>query len=404
LRGLSRYETAPVDTIRGATRIALQNLVDLAISESAKFLLIAGDLYDGDWKDYSTGIFLSRELGRLGAHGIKVIFAAGNHDAESQITKSLVLPDNMIILGTSKPETVELPELNVVIHGQGFATQHITKNLVLEFPQGHPGKLNIGLLHTSLNGREGHGTYAPCTLSELTSKGYQYWALGHVHNAEEVCRDPWVVYPGCIQGRHIRETGSKGCRVVTVEDGEIVSAEPRGLDVFRWANVSVELTDVESMDELPQLVNNALRVVLEESAGKPVGVRVSFVGATPIAPQLSADFDELEQQVRAIAAGMGSDSLWVEKVLLMVDTKQLLADVMADEGPLGDLVRELLSRPPLIGEIQGLAQVVAELNSKLLPDAGPTRGGLDLASDELIERLVIEARQLLISRLMEVKE
>ena len=55
LRGLERYEGAPVDELRGATRRAFENLVDLAIEDEVAFVLLAGDLYDGDWKDYNTG-------------------------------------------------------------------------------------------------------------------------------------------------------------------------------------------------------------------------------------------------------------------------------------------------------------------------------------------------------------
>ena len=65
LRGLSRYESAPAASIRNACRRAFENLVDLAIEEKVSFVLLAGDLYDGDWKDYSTGIFLSRQMGQL---------------------------------------------------------------------------------------------------------------------------------------------------------------------------------------------------------------------------------------------------------------------------------------------------------------------------------------------------
>jgi exonuclease SbcD len=56
LKGLEVYQDAPIDQIRGAVRRAFDNLVDLAIQEEAAFVLLAGDLFDGDWKDYNTGI------------------------------------------------------------------------------------------------------------------------------------------------------------------------------------------------------------------------------------------------------------------------------------------------------------------------------------------------------------
>lgn len=65
------------------------------------------------------------------------------------------------------------------------------------------------MLHTALTGRQGHAAYAPCSLEDLRSKHYDYWALGHVHEHEVVSEDPYVVFPGNTQGRTIREAGPK---------------------------------------------------------------------------------------------------------------------------------------------------------------------------------------------------
>ena len=94
LRGLDKYEGAPVESIRGATRRAFANLVSLSISEHVDFVILAGDIYDGDWKDYNTGLFFVKELSRLEEAGIPVVLLYGNHDAQSRITKSLTLPEN----------------------------------------------------------------------------------------------------------------------------------------------------------------------------------------------------------------------------------------------------------------------------------------------------------------------
>ena len=161
LRGLSRYETAPAESIRNACRRAFENLVELAIEEKVSFILLAGDLYDGNWKDYSTGIFLSHQMGRLGQHNISVFAVAGNHDAANRMTKALNCPNNMKILSSRKVETIKLEELEVAIHGRSFATQHVDENLVEDFATAEKGMFNIGLLHTSLDGREGHAVYAP---------------------------------------------------------------------------------------------------------------------------------------------------------------------------------------------------------------------------------------------------
>jgi exonuclease SbcD len=89
LVGLDRYESAPVEAVRGATRRAFENLVRLAIDEEVAFVLLAGDLYDGDWKDYRTGLFFVEQMAQLREAGIPVFVIAGNHDAASQLTKNL---------------------------------------------------------------------------------------------------------------------------------------------------------------------------------------------------------------------------------------------------------------------------------------------------------------------------
>ncbi|MEA3274470.1 MAG: DNA repair exonuclease, partial [Pseudomonadota bacterium] len=250
LEGLEAYDGAPVDALRGATRFAFENLVQLALDEAVDFVVIAGDLYDGDWKDFSTGLFFTRQMARLNAGGVPVYLIAGNHDAASVLTRRLTLPDNVHLFSTRTAESKEVPNLPVVVHGRGFPHRAVPENLVPDYPAPVPGVFNIGLLHTSMTGAPGHDTYAPCSLRDLTDKGYDYWALGHVHQPQVLSRDRWVLFPGNLQGRHVRETGPRGCQLVTVSDSmEVVSAEHRHLDVVRWDRVLVDVSAIEDASE-----------------------------------------------------------------------------------------------------------------------------------------------------------
>jgi DNA repair exonuclease SbcCD nuclease subunit len=93
LTGLSAYEDAPVEMLRMATHDAFTNLVTEAIDQQVDFMVIAGDLYDGTWKNHGTGIYFCKQMGRLQKAGIPVYVLYGNHDAESEMTKKLLLPD-----------------------------------------------------------------------------------------------------------------------------------------------------------------------------------------------------------------------------------------------------------------------------------------------------------------------
>jgi DNA repair protein SbcD/Mre11 len=400
LRGLSRYESAPVDTIRDACRRAFKNLVDLAIEEKAAFVLLAGDLYDGDWKDYSTGIFLSRQMGKLNQHGIQVFAVAGNHDAANRMTKALNTPANMKIFSAGKVETVKLEEYSVAIHGRSFKTQHVEENLAAGFCQAIKGMFNIGLLHTSLDGREGHANYAPCTLDDLRSKNYQYWALGHIHKQEIVSKDPFVVFPGCIQGRHIRESGPKGCVVVTVEEETITQIEKMPLDVLRWILTEIDLTDIEELRDVLEKVREAIEQERALAEDRPLAMRIRLKGATKLSDQLAAFPEKLEQQMKALGAETAGDDVWIERVENMTLGKYDLETALADDTSLGQLLKAIISTPEDAGQIEGLEDKIAELRQKVPPEAFGTGTILDLNDIQVLQRITREAKKMLIGRML----
>ena len=222
LIGLANVEGRVAERIRTAPRAAFEALVERAIEDDVDFLVIAGDLYDGTWRDYKTGLFFAEQMGRLNQARIPVYVLHGNHDAESQITKPLVLPDNVSVFGTRKAETFRIDELNVALHGQSFREKAVIDNLVPDYPAPVDGAFNIGVLHTALGGMGDHANYAPCSVPELVAKGYDYWALGHVHQGQVLNERPHVVFPGNLQGRHVRETGPKGACLVTVDELSLI--------------------------------------------------------------------------------------------------------------------------------------------------------------------------------------
>lgn len=317
LRGLEAHEGAPVEALRGATRRAFENLVRLAIEEQVDFLLIAGDVYDGDWKDYSTGLFFRGQMAKLNESGIPVYLISGNHDAASVITKKLALPGNVHVFSTRTTETRRVEGLPVVIHGRGFPHRAVPENLAVEYPPAEAGSFNIGLLHTSLTGRPGHDTYAPCSEQDLRGKGYGYWALGHIHQPEVISESPWIVFAGNCQGRHARETGPRGCRLVTVNESlEVESAEWRPLDVVRWQVVDVDLSGLTAETAAIGLVREALARAVAGADGRLVAARVRLTGATPLHGWLHRNAEHWRAEVLALAQDLGEDSVWIEKIRL----------------------------------------------------------------------------------------
>lgn len=360
LRGLASREGAPAEELRGASRRALDQLIDLAKAESVDFVVIAGDIYDRDWKDYSTGLFFRSRMVKLQEAGIPVYMIAGNHDAASVISRKLGLPDNVTYFSSRAAETVEPEQWPVALHGMSFPNRAVDENLVPRYPAAVAGKFNIGILHTSLTGAEGHDTYAPCSVSDLVGKGYDYWALGHIHQPAVIHEMPWVVFPGNLQGRHARECGERGCRLVTVNDDlEVTACDWNTIDVARWAAVSVDLNGIDSMEELIRLTRASLGEALDKAGDRLLAARVTFTGTTGLHGALCSRPDRLDAEVEACAQDFGEGRVWIERVKLETRPVVSLAELAARDG-LTKVVVEALDEAKA-GEYQLPEEVVAML-------------------------------------------
>lgn len=398
LRGLESYEDAPVEQIRQATRRAFDNLINLAIDEQVAFLLLAGDLYDGGWKDYNTGLFFIDRMARLRREGIPVFMVSGNHDAESQIARTLPLPENVHLFQTRKPETIRIESHAVALHGQGYATRAVAENLSAGFPQYDPHCFNIGLLHTSLTGREGHESYAPCSLDDLKAKGYGYWALGHIHRREVVSEDPMIVFPGNIQGRHILEQGAKGATLVSVDQGRITGIEHRELDVLRWAQCSIDITSCENREMVLAMVREALEDLQDNGTGRTLAVRVQLTGRSELHSLLHAEAPYLTEQIRAIAAGLGE--IWLEKAVLATQREENILEAMGADTPFADLITALNDLELHPDQIQDLAPDFAALKNNLPPELLQDDPDILPSTPEKAALFCDEVKEILIAKLL----
>lgn len=322
LTGLTAYPDAPVEMLRTATRRAFTNLCNEAIALEVDFMVIAGDLYDGSWKDFSTGIFFCKEMGRLHKANIPVYVLYGNHDAASELTRTLQLPDNVKLFDFRKCSTFTLPDLKVALHGHSFKDAATTDNLALDYPAPVEGMFNIGVLHTALEGSTVHSNYAPCTIAQLHGKGYDYWALGHVHEHQVIRGKSMIVFPGNLQGRHVRETGARGAVLVNVDMHSRCSINRLLVDVLRWHCLEVDVTGCNDLADVVRTTSMRLGALMEDSdPSLPNAVRVSLSGRTAAHGELFGLASQVRAEIIALAAAIGTDRLWIEKV--KIDTNDL---------------------------------------------------------------------------------
>jgi DNA repair exonuclease SbcCD nuclease subunit len=395
--GVSAKAGAPKEQLKNSTRRALANMVDLALAEEADFVLIAGDLYDGNWRDYNTGLYFAAQMSRLAR--IPVFLVYGNHDAQNVMTRRLQLPPNVVAFPSAKPKTECVRELGLAVHGQSFADRAVVANLAAAYPPPVDGLFNIGLLHTAADGREGHQPYAPCSLAELVAKNYDYWALGHVHDREVLWEHPHVVFPGNLQGRHPRETGAKGCTLVRVEDGRIVAAEHRPVDVLRWAALEIDVAGAADVAAAVERVREALVGACDAADGRHLAVRLTLTGACEAHGAMLADPDLLAAECRAAALAV-SDVAWIEKAVLKTrPTGTLPAGIEERPDAIGALVRSLNGVFEDPETIRTLTDELQEIVARLPDEA---KVGDDLAAlvdPKRLGELVDEARALLAMRL-----
>ncbi len=400
LRGLEADPDAPVDRIRGATRDAFTALVSYAIGNQVDFVVAAGDLYDGEWQDWRTGQFLVQEVGRLSRAGIPFIAIRGNHDAQSIITRQLRLPAPARQLDAARAETWRLPHLDVVVHGQSFATAAVRDDLTKAYPVPETGQFNIGVLHTNVNSLPGHENYAPSNLIDLQNHGYAYWALGHVHTRRVLSDTPWIIYPGNLQGRHVRETGPKGAMLVSVTD-QAVTGPPAFLsfDTVRWDQVQVDVSTAADEDAVLALARARLTDALGRAEGRLLAVRVVLTGATPACAALSRDPGAIREKLRAEALALaGPDGIWIEGIAISVTPPRA-------RRPLPGLLASEIENLPLTGFGADAAKYSKDLldrGSGLREALGGQHPAVATAATGEIPPDVLErARNLLLARLAE---
>tara|TARA_R110002072_G_scaffold303142_1_gene495822 strand:- start:90600 stop:91898 length:1299 start_codon:yes stop_codon:yes gene_type:complete len=409
LRGLEAYEGAPVERLRRATRDAFENLIKLAIEEDVAFVVIAGDLFDGKWQNMETGLWTARQFRQLAQRGIPVFLLRGNHDAESKVRQAVSWPSNVFEFSTRQPQTflsekVGLPDsVRVALHGQGFARAEVKDDLAATYPDAVPERFNIGVLHTSLTGHPAHNPYAATSLDVLRGRGYDYWALGHIHLRETHCEEPYVAFSGNTQGRHINECDAKGCLLVTVNEAAIESVEFRPLDTARWHRKAITLGTDDGLPELYDRVRESIetfRSVDTEDDDRLSVIRFEISGACTAHQALSQSvtLHEAVHEIRNIA-NEWEDDVWIEKIQFQtsppIDLEQLRQS--------SDLVGELLRNIELLAQdhdaLTAIANELTPLREKSGASSELLEAGVDLTDSDLLVRWLRQAESFLLARI-----
>jgi DNA repair exonuclease SbcCD nuclease subunit len=387
------------DLIGNATRQAFVRIVDLCLHEQVDALLLAGDLYDGEQTSMKTARFLAEQVRRLHTAGVRVFIIRGNHDAISQITKELSLPETVKTF-TGRAEAISIErargDFPVVVHGLSFAEPHAPESLVPKYKPPIEGAVNIGIMHTSLTGSSGHNPYAPCTLADLQGTGFHYWALGHIHKRSVVEGKCTVVMPGMPQGRDINEAGAKSVSLVTVADDHSIRIDERLTSVAQFERVDVAANGIEEWDVLAKEIGRTLEKARADASSDQLVSRVRLTGATPLAWRMRRDIEVLQTEAEDRASVVGR--CWVEKL-------EVQARVPTEAGFVtGDPLVEL--RRLITDEVAGsdafkatVMEAAEELRGQLPPECRHILGEDEAAFESIVADLLDEGADNVVARL-----
>lgn len=399
LRSLALRDPRLAEFIGSASRQVLARIVDLCLEEQVNALLLAGDLYDGDQTSMKTARFLGEQLHRLDAAGIQVFIIRGNHDALSKISKELVFPKGVHLFG-GRAETVEISrdrgERSIVMHGLSFAKPQATESLLVKYRPPVDGAINIGLMHTSLDGSSDHDVYAPCSKGDLLSSGFRYWALGHIHKRSSTEGPCTIVMPGIPQGRDIGESGPKSVTLASVlDDGSIVLDE-RIVSLAQFESISVDASGAASWSDLVARIEATLGDASKRSVSDHLVARLAISGATTLAWTIRRDADLLRTEAEARAETIGN--VWIEK--LVIDCQRPVTGTAESADPVfvlrGMMNDEIVGSEGFRAEANDivshlLAQLPLECRRSIAPD--------DTALSALVERLAGEGSEEVLARL-----
>jgi exonuclease SbcD len=387
LRSLALRNPDLADLIGDASRQALIAIVDLCLEEQVDALVIAGDLYDGDQTSMKTARFLASQLERLHRAAIRTLRIGGNHDAMSKIAKELVMPDTVKVFG-GHAEAVEITKdgLPVAIHGLSFAKPQAPESLLPKFRRPVTGAVNIGIMHTSLAGSVGHDVYAPCNVLDLHAAGFDYWALGHIHQRSEYSGAATIVMPGMPQGRDINEAGAKTVSLVTIADDHSIMVDERLTSVAQFERVAVDLTGVDEWRDAAAAIEAALADQRERTLSPHLVARLRLTGRTPLSWQIRRDLDLMLAEAEQRGERIGRT--WIEKLEPDV-TPPAVGAALSTADPvveLGALMREeVIARDGFRDDIRAMVQdLLADLPQESRDFAGRDDAAFEAFVDSLL--------------------
>ncbi len=337
--------------LRESTFTALRHLMTLAVAEQVDFIVISGDIYDAADSSLRAHLSLQAAFEELGSHGIHVYLIHGNHDPLDGPRLQIKKAEHVHVFGAEVESYIARRRSDqqevAVISGISYPTSKVTENTAMKFHRDAESSLfHIAIHHANVDGDPVHETYSPCTRKELEATGYDYWALGHIHQRRVIQEYPHIVYAGNIQGRSVKETGPKGCYVVEVLEDASLVMNFHELDSVRWFREEISIEGIHNEDEWRIRVEDKVDAIRQLRPEEMSIVRWIVKGRSSLHRALESGHvaDELEQELRRreiarAESGSFGGLVWSESLSLQSGIEIDRADILREDSFLGEMMR-----------------------------------------------------------------
>ncbi len=343
-KGLTQTNHDLAQRLKDATLKSFRRIIDLCITENVDFLLIAGDIFDSSLKSLAAQLFFINELKRLSLANIHTYIITGNHDPLVSWIRELEMPEKVTRFGSKEVECIQhFRNSNLVadIYGISYENASVEWNLAEKFtrqPSGAP--FAFALMHGTISTARAGNNYAPFTLDDIRNKGFDYWALGHVHKRQVAHPAfPTVVYPGNPQGRDFGETGVRGCYLVEIEGGNAPVLTFVPVQQLRFEVYVIDMTGIETINILSEKIQATLMDGENAVSDESLMARIILTGRTSLHGILNkpGETGQLTDLLNNMQTGQ-RQFFWIDSIQI-----QTTPDVNEHELKLGNtFIAELL--------------------------------------------------------------
>lgn len=333
--------------IKSAEEKIAENIVNIAVSKKVDFVLFAGDTFDDKDKDFYSKILLKRMFERLSENNIKVFAICGNHDPLFSYGKNTFNFDenpNIKIIGLNTQVYGSFPVYNkseeqiCVLHAISYEDETYYGSPFECFSRPNENErnfFNIALAHCDVNG-QAEGCYGPCKAADTENLGYDYYALGHIHQPQNF--GDKIFYSGTVQGRNIKEKGIHGIRYIEVENRNILKNEFIIADVIRYEHISVDLSGTDDLTSVSDMIYKAAAELLtnKEMTCEVYILNIDLTGFISYCAKFNNEiFDTIARDIYE----QSSHKILIGKIFNYTKVKTDEAILNSDTGIIGEIMK-----------------------------------------------------------------